>query len=79
MIVYDDSLSYRILGSEVKFYSNETAYGWNVVAEHNNSYYYLGNQAVGIQLAVFFWQEQYGKEFSQEELKQIMQDNHVIV
>jgi hypothetical protein len=79
MIVYDDGISYRILDSEVKFYADETAYGWNVVADYNKSYYNLGNESVGIELAVSFWQNQNNKMLSQDELKQIMTDNQLIV
>lgn len=78
-IVLDDSISYRILDSEVKFYADETVYGWNVVAEYNDTFYNLGNESIGIQLAVFFWQEKNGRELFQDELKQIMLDNDLIV
>lgn len=78
MIVHDDGISYRIFDSEVKFYADETAYGWNVVAEFNDKYYNLGNESVGIELAVSFWQEQNDKILSQDELKQIMISNQLI-
>jgi hypothetical protein len=78
MIVHDDGISYRIFDSEVKFYADDTAYGWNVVAEYNNNYYHLGSESVGIELAVSFWQNQNDKILSQDELKQIMIDNQLI-
>lgn len=76
---YDGGISYRIFDSEVKFYADETAYGWNVVAEYNDNLFYLGNESVGIELAVTFWQDQNEKLLSQDELKQIMIDNQLII
>lgn len=78
MIVHDDGISYRIFDSDIKFYADDTVYGWNVVAEYNDNYYHLGNESVGIELAVSFWQDQNDKILSQDELKQIMIDNQLI-
>lgn len=77
--VYDDGVSYLVLDSEVKFYADETAYGWNVVAEYYGNYHYLGDDRVSLQLAIEFWEERHKRFLSDEELKQIMEDNHIIV
>lgn len=77
MIVYDGSITYNILGSEVKFYVDMTAYGQNVVAEYNNEYYYWGDEIVNIELALIFWQEHNNKMLSQDEVNQIMIDNNL--
>ncbi len=79
MIVSDDGIPYKVLGSELKFYADETAYGWNVVVEYNEKYHYLGSEPINIQVAVSFWQEQNNRMLSQDELKQVMLDNHLIM
>jgi len=73
MIVYETGVSYRLLDSEVTFYSDETAYGWNVVAEYYDIYHNLGNESVTLELAINFWQEHNHRTLTPEEL--IMEDN----
>lgn len=78
MSVYKDYTSYTIRGMKVGIITDETSHGRNTVAEINGKYHYLGDEFPGIAAAIFAWQEFFGEDLTNEELHQIMIDNHII-
>lgn len=78
MLVRKDCMSFTIMGEEVNLISDETAYGRNTIAEIGNLYHYLGDENSSIATAIFAWQEVKGRELTEEELRQIMLENHLI-
>lgn len=78
MSVYKDVVSFVVLGDTISLISDETSHGLNTVAEINDRYHYLGNEFPGIAAAIFAWQELNGRDLTNEELHQIMVDNHLI-
>jgi hypothetical protein len=78
MIVYKDYVTFQVLGLEINLISNETEYGRSTVAEMPDHYHYLGNEQPTIAAAIFAWQEVNGRELTEEELRQVMVDNHFI-
>lgn len=81
MIVYKDYISFKILNEKINLISHEFDYGLNTVAEMVNSqtdkFYYLGDQAPNIESAINAWQEVNKRVLSDEEICQIMLDNHL--
>jgi hypothetical protein len=78
MIVYKDYVTFTVLGQEIGLISDELDYGRSTVAEMNDKYYYMGNEYPTISTAIFAWQESFGRDLTNEELKQVMRDNHLI-
>jgi len=78
MIVFKDYQSFDILGEEIILISDETCYGRNTVAQFENEFHYLGNEYPTISSAIFAYQELYGVELTDKELKQIMLDNKLL-
>ena len=78
MIVYKDYVTFTVLGQEVNLISSETDYGTSTVAEVNERYHYLGNEPPSVLAAVWAWQKINGRELTNEELNQVMTDNHLI-
>ena len=76
-VLCDDCLMYNILGTEVKFYSDETSHGWNVIASINGEFQYLGNDIVALDLAVFLWERKYNRKLSDEDLAEVIRDNRI--
>ena len=77
MFVYKDCLAFKILGEEVNIISDETAYGRNTVVEIDKVYHYMGDEFPGVAAAIFAWQEVKGRDLTNEELTQIMEDNRI--
>lgn len=75
MIVVDISDNYLINGTEISLITNETAYGWQTVAEVNDEYHYLGDVLCNIETAVCLWQELNGRLLSVQELHTILVEN----
>ena len=78
MIVYKDYVSFTILDKEVNIISDETESGRNTVVEIDNNYYYLGNEYPTIATAIFGWQDAFGRDLTQEELRQALIVNNLI-
>ena len=77
MLVYIDCKTFKILEQDIDLISDLTAYGRNTVAKIDDCYYYTGDEFPGIAAAIFAWQEVNGRELTNEELKQVMVDNHL--
>jgi len=78
MIVYKDYVTFTLMGKEINLISNETVYGLSTVAEINNHYQYMGNEPPNVATAIYAWQEVNGRDLTNEELRQVMLDNHLI-
>jgi len=77
-VLYDDCNIYNILGTEIRMYSDDTAYGWNVIADINGEYQYLGDDLVCIELAIWIWQIKYSRVLNDSDLAKIMKDNNIL-
>jgi hypothetical protein len=77
-LVHKDYITFIILTQEVNLISDECYFGRNTVAEINNKYHYLGSEIPTIGTAILAWQEVNGRELDQQELRQIMIDNHIL-
>ena len=78
MLVYKNYVSFIVLGETINLISDETSHGLNTVAEMNDHYHYLGEEYPSIASAIFAWQEVNGRDLTNEELRQVMVDNHLI-
>lgn len=78
MIVYKNYVVFTILGEEINLISDETSYGRNTVAEIDGHYHYLDNELPTVASAIFAWQEYYNRDLTNEELRKVMVDNHLI-
>lgn len=78
MSVYKDPVSFIVLGDTIILISDETSHGLNTVAEINDNYHYLGSEFPGVAAAIYAWQEANGRDLTNEELRQVMVDNHLI-
>lgn len=76
--MYKNYLSFIVMGDQINIISDETSYGRNTVAEINGDYHYRGDELPGIASALHAWQEVNGRDLTNEELHQIMLDNHII-
>jgi hypothetical protein len=78
MIVYKDCNIFTVMGKEILLYSENLESGRNTVAEIDSHYHYLGNECPTVGAAIFAWQEVNSRELTNEELRQVMLDNHLI-
>lgn len=78
MNVYTDYQVFKILGEEVNIISDETAYGRNTVVEMNKVFHYMGDEFPGVAAAIYAWQEVNGRDLTNEELHQILEDNKLL-
>lgn len=78
MIVYKNYLAFNLLGEELIIISDETAYGRNTVVEIDKVFHYMGDEFPGVAAAIFAWQEVKGRDLTNEELHQILEDNKVL-
>lgn len=78
MIVYNTSNKFEVLGMEINLISDETCYGLNTVAEVNDQLHYLGSEHSSISTAIFLWQELNGRELTNEELRQTLEENQIL-
>jgi hypothetical protein len=76
--VRKDYITFIMLGQEVNLISNESVYGLSTVAEINNQYHYLGSEPDTIGSAICAWQDINNREFTAQELRQVMIDNHIL-
>lgn len=75
MTVLDHCENYVINGTDISLVTNETAYGWQTVAEVNGDYHYLGDELCNIETAVALWQDLNGRLLSVQELHTILVEN----
>lgn len=73
--VYRDYLTFDVLGKLIKIISEDTHYGKNTVGEMDGQYHYLGSEQPNLTAAIFCWQELSGRELTDVELKQVLDDN----
>lgn len=78
MIMYQDYITFTVMGEEIHLISEELDYGRNTVAEIDERFHHMGNEYPTISAAIFAWQEVNGRDLTNEELKQVMRDNHLI-
>lgn len=78
MVVFKDYILFNILGLYIYYFSDETSYGLNTVAEVNGQLYYAGAEYPSISNAIFLWQEINNKELNDEELRKVFVDNKII-
>ncbi len=75
MILYNDCITFNILGKEIEVISSETEYGLSTVVDFDGKYYYLGNEPPNLDTVVFAWQDYYNVQFSDQDLKEITNKN----
>jgi hypothetical protein len=78
MIVYKNYIAFKLLDEEVNIISDVTAYGRNTVVEIDKVFHYMGDEFPGVAAAIFAWQEVKGRDLTNEELHQIMDDNKLL-
>jgi hypothetical protein len=78
MTVRNDCLTFQIMGKEIHIYSEKIGHGRSTVADIDGYFHYLGDEPANIAAAVFAWQEVNGRDFTGEELRQVLVDNHLI-
>lgn len=78
MLVYKNYETFLVLGKEILLFSEELQHTRNTVAEVDGKYHYLGNEPSNIGSAIFAWQEINGRDLTNEELKQVLNDNNLL-
>ena len=78
MIVYNNCQVFKILDEEVNIISDETAYGRNTVVEIDKIFHHMGDEFPGVAAAIYAWQEVKGRDLTNEELHQILEDNKLL-
>lgn len=78
MIVYKNYATFQVLGKEINLISEDLGYGYNTVAEVNDRIHYLGNEFPSISAAIFAWQEINGRDLTDEELRLVLHENHLL-
>jgi hypothetical protein len=76
--VRKDYITFIVLDQNINFISDECYFGLNTVAEIDDEYYYLGKVSPNISMAILAWQEANNREFTNEELRQVLTDNNVL-
>lgn len=62
----------------ISFFSSETSYGYQTVAEINGKHHYLGDQAINIIAAIMLWEKLNDVHLTDEEIERIMTYNGVV-
>lgn len=78
MIVYKNYQAFNLLGEEIVIISDETAYGRNTVVEIDRVLHHMGDEFPGVAAAIYAWQEVNGRDLTNEELHQILEDNSLL-
>lgn len=68
MIVYDKTIKFNVLGTEILLFDSETAYGWHTYAEIDNRFYFLGDIYCNTEAAINLWQDINGRLLSAQEI-----------
>jgi hypothetical protein len=76
--VRKDYITFLVLDQEINFISDQCYFGLNTVAEVNDKFYYLGSQLPNISTAIMVWQDINNKELTNEELRQVMTNGHIL-
>jgi len=77
-ILLKDYFTFSIFTEEVNLFSKEFEYGTSTVAEVKDTFHYLGNVPATISTAIVIWQELNKKTLNDDELKQVLRENHLI-
>lgn len=78
MIAYKDYSTFTVLGVEINLFSETLEIGLNTVAEMGERIHYLGKENPNIAGAILAWQEMNGRDLTDEELRQVLTENHLI-
>ncbi len=74
-IVYLDYTTFTIANTQVSLISDNTDYGINTIAEINGNYHHMFSEVVSLPTAIFAFQECMGRDLTDDELKQALDDN----
>jgi hypothetical protein len=77
MIPYRNYSTFLILDAKVNIISDDESDYPNTVAEINGRYHYLGAEQIALGAAILGWQALNGRELTDEELKQVIEDNPI--
>ncbi len=77
MLVYKDYNTYKILDTVINVISSETDYGPYLIGEIDDEYHYLDSGACELTAAVLLWQSTNGRELTNDEMFQIIEDNKI--
>lgn len=78
MIVYSGYVSFTVLGKRINIISDELQLNRNTVAEVDGKYHYLGSESPSVSAAILAWQDLNDRDLTNEEIKQVMIDNHLL-
>lgn len=78
MLVRKDYVTFKVMDKEINLYSEDMKYGLSTVAEIDDHFYYLGDELPVIASAILAWQKVNDRDLTNEELRQVMIDNHLI-
>lgn len=78
MIVHKDYATFSILGQDINIFSEDLGHVRNTVAEIEGNFHYLGDEIPNVGSAVFAWQDVYGRDLTEDELRQVLVDNRLI-
>lgn len=78
MIVYEDYVTFMVMGKKVILITEDMFHSYNTVAEIDDEFHYLGNEPPTIASAIFAWQEMNDRYLTEDELRQVMTDNHLL-
>lgn len=78
MIVHKDYATFSILGQDINIFSEDLGHVRNTVAEIEGNFHYLGDEVPNVGSAVFAWQDVYGRDLTEDELRQVLVDNRLI-
>lgn len=76
MVVYNNFITFSILGEDINLSSEDTSYGRSTVAELDDNYYYLDDMFPGIEAAIVVWETATNLILSTEQINQVMKDNN---
>jgi hypothetical protein len=79
MLIRKDYITFQIMGKTINLYSEDMAHNKSTVAEIDEVLYYLGNENANISTAIFAWEETNDKRLTNEELRQTLIDNQLLL
>jgi hypothetical protein len=68
MIIYNNSISFKVLDQEITLISDDSSYGRVTFAEVDNKFIYLGNVNPDIQTAISLWEKINKRSLLKEEI-----------
>jgi len=75
MLDHKDDPTFTILGQDITLISDQLDIGRNTVAYIGEKAFYLGNQYPVLATAMLTWEDINKRELTQEEIRQVLQDN----